>query len=132
MANGMQALGELICRLNPYTGLPKDPTSGLATGEMQLEMINPGNVVGAAMVEAAAGKARGLIAQEPDDLTVTIAGFSIQVASNYGEKWVFKGQAHTVRTAVLIPYRFPIFKNGKPAYWQTENLLIGYAGSDGP
>jgi hypothetical protein len=128
MADGMQALGELICRLNPYTELPKDPTSGLATGEMQLKMIEPGTVVAAAAVE---GKAAGLIAEKPNGLTETIAGISIQVASNYGEKWLFKGQTHLVKTAVLIPYRFPIFKNGKLAYWQTENLLIGYAGGDG-
>jgi hypothetical protein len=137
VANGMDALGELICRLNPYTELPKDPTSGLASREMQLKMIESGDVVKAAKDEALAdakaenGKSRGLIAEPPSAVTETIAGISIQVASNYGEKWVFKGQTHAVKTAVLIPYRFPVFKNGKLAYWQTENLLIGYAGSDG-
>lgn len=129
MANGMDALGELICRLNPYTELPKDPTSGVATGEMQLQMVRVGNVIDKAMGEAAK---KGFGAASGNSLIESIAGMAIQVTGNYGEKWVFKGQPHAVRTAVLIPYRFPIFKNEKLAYWQTENLLIGYAGGDGP
>ena len=35
----MAALGELICRLNPYTDLPEDPTTGLTTGEMQVGLL---------------------------------------------------------------------------------------------
>jgi hypothetical protein len=132
MANDMNALGELICRLNPYTELPHDTTSGLATGEMQLKMIEPGGVVSAAQGEAVK---KGITTQEHaqahDPLIDTIAGIAVEVVSNYGEHWVFKGQSHAVKTAVLIPYRFPIFKNGKLAYWQTENLLIGYAGGNG-
>ena len=32
----MAALGELICRLNPYTRLPPDATTGERTGKMEL------------------------------------------------------------------------------------------------
>jgi hypothetical protein len=41
---GMNALGELICRLNPYTRLPKDPTTGLQTGLMEVGTLPTADV----------------------------------------------------------------------------------------
>jgi hypothetical protein len=126
--NGMAALGELICRLNPYTELPQDKTTGLSTGEMEVvtfpkDAATVTNDENGAQVHAGA---------QEKALTEFIAGIAIEVEGNYGEKWSFKGQAFAVKTAVRIPYRFPVYKNGKLAYWQTENLLIGYAGNNGP
>jgi hypothetical protein len=123
--HGMDALGELICRLNPYTELPPDPTSGLSTGQMEVQTIPAGGTVATALAAQAGNAAETTFIQ-------TVAGIAIQVASNYGEKWIFKGQPYTVKGAVLIPYRYSVYKNTRLAYWQTENLLIGYAGSDGP
>ena len=112
--NGMAALGELICRLNPYTELPKDSATGLETDEMQVGML-----------PRAGGDYKS------DDHTDTIACMGVEVQHNYGEKWSFKGQPHTVKTMFRVPYRFLVKKNGIPHYWQTEYLLVGYAGADG-
>jgi len=108
----MAALGELICRLNPYTELPEDRQTGLKTGEMELKMLPdpPGG---------------------PPSKFPVIANIELELASNYNAQWTFKGQTLNVKTAVRIPYRFPVFKNGDFAYWQTENLLIGFAGDQG-
>jgi hypothetical protein len=48
----------------------------------------------------------------------------------HGEKWDFKGQTHSVKTALRVPYRFKVTTNRAETYWQTETLLIGYAGGD--
>jgi hypothetical protein len=61
-----------------------------------------------------------------------VAEIAIEVERNYGAKWTFKGQTLNVKTAVRIPYRFAVVdKAKKPLYWQTEYLLIGYAGDQG-
>jgi hypothetical protein len=136
--NGMDALGELICRLNPYTELPEDQTTGLSTGDMAVAMTPADQLKRAKQheVKLAAirdGKhPRGANNGADEALDETIAGVEIEVVNNYGAKWSLKGQSFSVKTAVRIPYRFPVFKNGKLAYWQTENLLIGYAGGEGP
>ena len=36
---GMAALGELICRMNPYTKQPYSDTIGFQTGEMEVGML---------------------------------------------------------------------------------------------
>src|SRR6266568_4286418 len=120
MANdSMAALGELICRLNPYTDLPPDATTGEQTGEMEIAVLPPASV-------AAAPKGK----QDPH--IASIASVAIEVERNYGSKWTFKGQTQTVRTAFRIPYRFAVRdKDGRTLYWQTEHLLIGYAGAEG-
>lgn len=115
----MTALGELICRLNPYTRLPADPTTGLKTGDMQVRMLP----------EAQSG-------YQASDPRSTIACMEIEVERDYGEKWTFKGQQQTVKLAFRIPYRFPVKKvddngNEETLYWQTEYLIVGYAGADG-
>ena len=108
----MAALGELICRLNPYTELKIPDATGLTTGEMELKMLPdpPGG---------------------PPSKFPVIANIELELASNYNAQWTFKGQTLNVKTAVRIPYRFAVCKNGKFAYWQTENLLIGFAGDQG-
>jgi hypothetical protein len=110
----MAAMGELICRLNPYTRLPQNEDSGLSTGDMEVGMLSP----------AGTGYAPG----DPD---ATIACMGIEVERNYKPTWSFKGQDQSVTTAVRIPYRFAVKKNGKLIYWQTEYLLIGYVGGGG-
>jgi hypothetical protein len=110
----MAALGELICRLNPYTRLPEDQTSGLSSGDMQVGMLP--------------AAASGYVANDPD---ATIACMGIEVERNYRPTWNFKGQDQSVTAAARIPYRFEVKKNGKRIYRQTEYLLIGFVGGGG-
>ena len=113
--NGQQ----LICRLNPYTRLPKNENTGLSTGLMKIGMLPP----------AAEYK--------PRDLNHTIASMGIEVERNYKPVWNFKGQDQTVQSAVRIPYRFPVYghdeggKGKQLLYWQTEYLLLGFVGGGG-
>lgn len=111
-ASSMVALGELICRINPYTDLPKDQTSGLSTGKMEVAMLPP----------AQQGYTPG---------NATIACMGIEVERGYKPTWTFKGQEQSVTAAAKVPYRFPVYKNGELAYWQTEFLLIGFVGGGG-
>lgn len=112
----MAALGELICDLNPYTSV-NDAAAGTETGKMSVGMLPPAP------------------ASDPNHPTVPAPGpigsFGIEIERNYGQQWTFKGQTQTVKTAVRIPYRFPVNKGGQTLYWQTEYLLIGYAGAEG-
>jgi hypothetical protein len=114
----MDAVGELICRLNPYTRLPPNPNTGLSTGLMAIGML-----------PSAAPEYK---ASNPDS---TIACMGIEVERNYKPVWNFKGQDQTVQTAVRIPYRFPVYtgddKNKQLLYWQTEYLLLGFVGGGG-
>jgi hypothetical protein len=108
----MCILGELICRLNPYTENPKPGLVGVPTGDMQIATLSPA-------------------ADPPEDDN----GFStveIEVERNYPAQWTFKGQTQNINTAVRIPYRFPVYdENGNPRYWLKEYLLIGYVGAGG-
>lgn len=115
-ATDMCALGELICRLNPYTRLRKDPVTGQSTSGMAIEPAANAQPQGAA----------------PPTLEEIIAKIPVEVVPNYGAKWTFKGQALAVKTAVRIPYRFEVTTQSGEKYWQVETLLIGYAGGDGP
>jgi hypothetical protein len=115
-ANDMCALGELICRLNPYTRLRKDPVTGQSTSGMAIEPTGSAQPHGAA----------------PPSVEEIIAKIPVEVVPNYGAKWIFKGQSLAVKTAVRIPYRFEVTTQSGEKYWQTETLLIGYAGGDGP
>ena len=111
--DAMGALGELICRLNPYTELPPDPVTKLKTGRMEVATVPPAN--------AAYGQDH------------TIACMAIEAERNYNATWTFKGQTQKVKAAFRIPYRFQVQdERGQVRYWQTEYLLIGYAGGDGP
>jgi hypothetical protein len=112
--DGMAALGELICRLNPYTRLPEDRATGLSTGDMQLGMLPPADPQ-----------------YKNPDPNATIACMGIEVERDYRAQWTFKGQQQSVKLAFRVPYRFLVKKNGKPIYWQTEYLIVGYAGADG-
>ncbi|MGC1409728.1 MAG: hypothetical protein WA864_12370 [Acetobacteraceae bacterium] len=117
--SGMGALGELICRLNPYTELPFDKTNNMQTGKMEVGTLPP--------------KPTGSYKATDAQTTATIACIEIEVEKNYGTQWTFKGQPQSVKTAFRIPYRFQVKdKEGNTLYWQTEYLLIGYAGGDGP
>jgi hypothetical protein len=166
---GMAALGELICRMNPYTKQPYSDTIGFQTGEMEVGMLpQSSSLAGAqtareALAAAALSKqekdawdkakakektnksaavaetftadekqALAKVAKECDPHLPSIAEIAIEVARNYGEQWNFKGQMRTVKSAIQIPYRFPVqAKDGTTLYWQTEFLLIGYAGGGG-
>lgn len=112
----MCALGELICRLNPYTKLPKDPTTGLSTGGMEIQPPF----------------ARLLATVQPPGVEDIIGSIAVEVVRDYGDKWSFKGQTFGVKTAIRIPYRFKVTTDNGETYWQEEALLIGYAGGDGP
>lgn len=121
----MAAIGELICRLNPYTNQVWSDLTQLQTGEMQV-----------CMLPHATGEQAAPAANQPDyvqrDKQFTIAQISIEVERNYSTQWTFKGQVQHVRSAFRIPYQFPVKdKENKTLYWQTEYLLIGYAGGDG-
>lgn len=111
----MAALGELICRLNPYTELPYDSATHMETGPMEVVTLP---------------KPAGYV---PDPATDTIVCMGVEAERNYNTTWSFKGQTQNVKAAFRIPYRFAVkTKDGKVRYWQTEYLLIGYAGGDGP
>jgi hypothetical protein len=112
---GMNALGELICRLNPYTRLPTNPNTGLSTGFMKIGEMLP-------------LAASGYKANNPDK---DIASMGVEVERNYKPVWNFKGQDQTVQTAVRIPYRFPVYMGKELLYWQTEYLLLGFVGGGG-
>ena len=110
-SNTMSILGQLICRVNPYTGNPKPGVqgwSGLTTGDMIVGTPPPG------------GEAKS-------DPTV-----AVEVQANYPGAWIFKGQEQNINTAIRIPYRFPVLDNdGIALYWVTEYLLIGFVGAGG-
>jgi hypothetical protein len=114
VSDQMAALGELICRLNPYTEVPYDKDTNMGTGPMEVETLpKPSNV--------------------PGDGNGTIVCMNIEAERNYNTTWTFKGQPQNVKAAFRIPYRFQVQdKDENVKYWQTEYLLIGYAGGDGP
>jgi hypothetical protein len=108
----MMALGTLICRLNPYTEMPKYGLSGPRTGEMDPFLRPPSS--------------------PPDSSGCRLDEIQVDVERNYTEEWTFGGQAQRINTAVRIPYRYPVLDDkGKPVYWVTEYLLIGYVGASG-
>lgn len=151
----MAAIGELICRLNPYTNQTWNDLTQLKTGEMQVCMLphalgapvdlNPADQAKYAELhkkKTGGGGAALTSAQQTDYARLAskvalselneIGQISIEVERNYGTQWTFKGQIQHVRSAFRIPYRFPVQdQQGKTLYWQTEYLLIGYAGGDG-
>ena len=77
----MAALGELICRLNPYTELPFDKTANMQTGKMEVGTLP---------------KPTGNYAVNDPHIN-TIACIEIEVEKNYGAKWTFKGQTQSVK-----------------------------------
>ena len=73
------------------------------------------------------------IGYAPNPANDTIACMGVEAERNYSTTWTFKGQTQNVKAAFRIPYRFQVKeKGGNVKYWQTEYLLIGYAGGDGP
>lgn len=125
MANEMDALGELICRMNPYTNRKNDPATGLKkTGGMQIQPPHANTPVTQGGASTSTANAPSV-----DDI---IKKIPVEIVRNYGEKWAFKGQSFSLKTAVRIPYHFEATNEDGEIYMQTETLLIGYAGSDGP
>ena len=118
--DAMKLLGQLICDFNPYTEIPAAAGSKTCTGKMCVVTDPP-------VLPTEASNA-------------LLQGVAIEVEENYGTQWNFKGQTQSVKTAVRIPYRFPVYRvdpiSNQPTqeilYWRTEYLLIGYAGGDGP
>ncbi len=114
--DGMAMLGQMICDMNPYTEMPKYAMSGaLKTGKMDIFLNAP---------------AQGKTA--PD-----ISQIQVQEEGNYAAQWDFKGTSYRVKTALCVTYRFPVLgapdENGNSPvlYWITENMLIGFVGSNG-
>lgn len=105
----MAILGELICRLNPYTRRT-DPDSGKTTGDMDV-LLAPDSL------------------GDPKNLYAKV---QMEVDTKYPESWSFKGQPQKVNTAVRIRYRYPVKdKDGRFLYWVDDYLLLGYEGSGG-
>jgi hypothetical protein len=117
----MELLGELICRLNPYTRR-KDPSTGRSTGDMDVKL--------------------GAAGTDPGGANNPYAQVELEVDTKYAADWTFKGQAQRVNTAVRIKYRYPVLgpkdastSSAKPVlevkYWVEDYLLLGYEGSGG-
>ena len=105
----MAIIGELICRLNPYTRR-YDETSGRTTGDMDVF----------------------LAPEDPDDPKNDYARVQLEVDTKYPGKWDFKGEAQNVNTAARIRYRYPVkSKDGEFLYWVDDYLLLGFEGSGG-
>jgi hypothetical protein len=52
---------------------------------------------------------------------------------NYAAQWTFKGQTQNIKRALRIQYTYPkTDSSGAVLYNVTENLLVGFAGTDGP
>jgi hypothetical protein len=104
--DGMELLGELICRLNPYTKRT-DPENDTCSGEMDV-----------------------LVARPSGDSP--FSRIQLEIDNKYSADWSFKGTAHHVNTAVRIKYRYPVNgKDGTPLYWIEDYLLLGYEGAGG-
>jgi hypothetical protein len=120
---GIMALAQLICNMNPYTGVTdletRNTTQKMVVGPAQRDNRNGDEV-------------RPL----PDQLTASIAkripNITVEVERNYGTTWSFKGQTQTIKSALRLPYTFDVKDaNGQVICRQTEYLLIGYAGAGG-
>jgi hypothetical protein len=83
----------------------------------------------------AAASSADVLANSADD-AVALAHIDVEVENynHYEGQWSFKGQAYNIRRALLIPYRYPLKdKNGNEnGLYATENLLVGFAGVNGP
>jgi hypothetical protein len=115
--SAMEAFGDLICRLNPYTERT-DLTSPHVTGKMDVFLAatytDPSN---------------------PGDSP--LSQVQLQIDAKYAASWTFKGQPQNVNTAVRIKYRYPVYPDAAhttPAdvlYWVEDYVLIGYEGAGG-
>ena len=108
-----QLLGTLIRLLNPYAKTMHYPPG------------NPPNSIAAS--------------RAPDPAPDRLPQFQLEVDNRYGSQnggeylsWEFKGQPQSVKKAARIQYRHPVMVDGRPIYWITDYLLIGFAGSNGP
>lgn len=140
---GLWALAQLICTLNPYTEVKDDSAS---THSHQMVVGRPDHAAGderkpdqtrgysVEPVDAAGPKQRLLAIMESEDVMRMIENrlrsVNLEVEENYGTSWDFKGQKQSVKTAFRVPYTFKVKRNGR-SYWQTEHVLIGFAGADG-
>ena len=115
--SAMEAFGDLICRLNPYTERT-DLTSPRVTGKMDVFLVanytDPNN--------------QG---------AVPLSQVELEIDAKYAASWTFKGQPQNVNTAVRIKYRYPVYPDKDhtgPAdalYWVEDYVLIGYEGAGG-
>ena len=100
-------LGELICKLNPYTN-QQNIMTGQSTGEMVFS-VDSTKPVGSA--EAVVG---------------------VEMEGPYRQEWTFKGAPQRVGMAARIKYRYPVKnKDGAVLYWIDEHILVGFAGGMG-
>ena len=100
MANEMDALGELICRMNPYTNRKNDPATGLKkTGGMQIQPPHANTPVTQGGASTSTANAPSV-----DDI---IKKIPVEIVRNYGEKMGLQGAVFLLyKTAVRIPYHF--------------------------
>ena len=63
---GMAALGELICRMNPYTKQPYSDTIGFQTGEMEVGMLPQSSSLAGAQAAREALAVAALSKEEKD------------------------------------------------------------------
>lgn len=54
------------------------------------------------------------------------------LADHYGKPYSVGGKEFVVRKVVAIPYTFDVFRDGKKIGTRTENVLVLYAGGEGP
>jgi hypothetical protein len=96
-----EALGTLIRMANPYT--KGGPTT---------------------MSFVAAGTTGGTATIDPTQIPVE--------EDNYAAQWTFKGQTQNIKRALRIHYTYQKTDDaGTVLYNVTENLLVGFAGSNG-
>jgi hypothetical protein len=110
-----EALGTLICMLNPYT----DGSTGTMV---------PHTFVAAAAAPAATPTPTPTPAPPTPDMT----NIWMEVDTRYADDWTFKGQPHSINKAVRVAYRWAKKdQGGNILYWVTDYLLVGFEGSNG-
>ena len=121
--SAMEVLGELICRLNPYTER-KDLTSPRTTGKMDVFLAPLTNYP----PQPDPGNPGRTLPPQPNPYSQV----ELEVDSKYAADWTFKGQPQRVNTAVRIKYRYPVLDGeGNQLYWVEDFLLLGYEGAGG-
>ena len=54
------------------------------------------------------------------------------LANHYSKEWTIGGRTFYIRKVVALPYQFDTSRNGQNTGKRRENLIVVYAGSDGP
>jgi hypothetical protein len=112
----MTALGQIICKMDPYTELPPDQVTGHSTGTMQLLTQVAANLP----TNAAAFPNADLISQ------IQVSALAHDYKFKIGDKELY------AKRALYIPYRYPeLDVDHHPIGWKTEGIVILYTGDQG-